>query len=332
MSRPPRAATADEVPVLDLAPLNTGGDLGLLAGMLRHACVTTGFFYVKNHGIPAPIFDGVFDATRRYFDLPEAQRLAHRMDERFRRGFMPQGINQHPRFRARSQGKLRDRHRPVARPPRRGGGPAAARPEPLARGVSLAARRRGELLQRNHGAGQAAAARVRRQPGHADGLLPAMVPHADGADAVVPLPAAAADDRRPDVRRRPTYRLRHDHPAVAGPHRRAGTAQARRRVDRRAVHSRHAGRQLGRSVPALDQRHLPLEPAPRGQPQRQGALLDPDLLQPGLQRRGILPADLPVGRQPGEIRADPRGGSTWSAGSATCRNTAASLPDATRSS
>ena len=98
MSRPPRAATADEVPVLDLAPLNTGGDLGLLAGTLRHACVTTGFFYVKNHGIPAPIFDGVFDATRRYFDLPEAQRLAHRMDERFRRGFMPQGINQHPGF------------------------------------------------------------------------------------------------------------------------------------------------------------------------------------------------------------------------------------------
>jgi isopenicillin N synthase-like dioxygenase len=98
MSRPPRAATADEVPVLHLTPLNTGGDLGPLAETLRHACVTTGFFYVKNHGIPAPIFDGVFDATRRYFDLPEAQRLAHRMDERFRRGFMPQGINQHPGF------------------------------------------------------------------------------------------------------------------------------------------------------------------------------------------------------------------------------------------
>ena len=37
-------------------------------------------------------------ATRRYFDLPEPQRLAHRMDERFRRGFMPQGINQHPGY------------------------------------------------------------------------------------------------------------------------------------------------------------------------------------------------------------------------------------------
>jgi isopenicillin N synthase-like dioxygenase len=98
MSRPPRAATEDEVPVLDLTPLNTGGDLRALAETLRQACVTTGFFYVKNHGIPAPIFDGVFGATRRYFDLPQAQRLGHRMDERFRRGFMPQGINQHPGF------------------------------------------------------------------------------------------------------------------------------------------------------------------------------------------------------------------------------------------
>src|SRR3984957_14520161 len=93
-----RAARADEVPVLDLTPLNTGGDLKPLARELRHACETIGFFYVANHGIPAPIFDGVFDATRRYFNLPETQRLAHRMDERFRRGFMPQGINQHPGY------------------------------------------------------------------------------------------------------------------------------------------------------------------------------------------------------------------------------------------
>jgi hypothetical protein len=93
-----RAARADEVPVLDLGSLNSGGDLAPLARHLRHACETIGFFYVANHGIPAPIFDGVFAATRRYFDLPEAQRLTHRMDERFRRGFMPHGINQHPGY------------------------------------------------------------------------------------------------------------------------------------------------------------------------------------------------------------------------------------------
>ena len=70
-----RAARPDEVPVLDLGPVNAGGDLAPLARELRHACETIGFFYVANHGIPAATFDGVFAATRRYFDLPEAQRL-----------------------------------------------------------------------------------------------------------------------------------------------------------------------------------------------------------------------------------------------------------------
>ena len=51
-----RAARTDEVPVLDLGSLNSGGDLAPLAKQLRHACETIGFFYVANHGIPAPIF------------------------------------------------------------------------------------------------------------------------------------------------------------------------------------------------------------------------------------------------------------------------------------
>ena len=98
MQQTVRAARTDEVPVIDLGPLNSGGDLQPLARRVRQACTTIGFFYVANHGIPSPIFDGVFAATKRYFDLPEAQRLTHRMDERFRRGFMPQGINQHPGY------------------------------------------------------------------------------------------------------------------------------------------------------------------------------------------------------------------------------------------
>ena len=87
-----RAARADEVPILDLAALRSDGELAPLAKQLRHACETIGFFYVANHGIPEPICEAVFAVTRRYFDLPLKQRLDHRMDERFRRGFMPQGI------------------------------------------------------------------------------------------------------------------------------------------------------------------------------------------------------------------------------------------------
>jgi isopenicillin N synthase-like dioxygenase len=98
MHEPVRAASADEMPILDLTALNHGGDLRPIAEKMRHACVTTGFFYVANHGIPESVVSGVFDATRRYFDLPIEQRMPHRMDEKYRRGFMPQGINQHPGF------------------------------------------------------------------------------------------------------------------------------------------------------------------------------------------------------------------------------------------
>ena len=94
----PRAATADEVPILDLTPLLDGSDITALARQLRHACETIGFFYVTNHGVPQSVIDSVFAATRRYFDLPLDERLKTRIDDRFRRGYMPQGINQHPGY------------------------------------------------------------------------------------------------------------------------------------------------------------------------------------------------------------------------------------------
>lgn len=98
MHKPVRAASADEMPILDLTALNNGGDIKPIAQKMRDACLTTGFFYVARHGIPESVVDGVFGATKRYFDLPIEQRMPHRMDEKYRRGFMPQGINQHPGY------------------------------------------------------------------------------------------------------------------------------------------------------------------------------------------------------------------------------------------
>lgn len=95
---PVRTASPEEVPILDLTPLVEGGDITPLAEKLRQACLTTGFFYVKNHGIPEELVERIFTVTKRYFDLPIERRMAHLMDERFRRGFMPQGINQHPGY------------------------------------------------------------------------------------------------------------------------------------------------------------------------------------------------------------------------------------------
>ena len=94
----PRPATREELPVLDLGPLLRGEPLDALAKQLRHACETIGFFYVANHGVPQKVVDDVFAATKRFFDLPEQKRLEIKLDDRFRRGFMPYGINQHPGF------------------------------------------------------------------------------------------------------------------------------------------------------------------------------------------------------------------------------------------
>jgi isopenicillin N synthase-like dioxygenase len=93
-----RPASRDEVPVLDLKNLICGGSIAPLARELRSACETTGFLYVANHGVPQTVIDDAFAATQRYFALPLEQRLRDKIDERFRRGFMPTGINQHASY------------------------------------------------------------------------------------------------------------------------------------------------------------------------------------------------------------------------------------------
>lgn len=98
MSQPVRAASREEVPILDLKPLIEGDDISALAKTLDRACQDVGFFYVANHGIPENVLNAVFGATRRYFALPDEMRQGHLMHPLYRRGFMPQGINQHPGF------------------------------------------------------------------------------------------------------------------------------------------------------------------------------------------------------------------------------------------
>jgi isopenicillin N synthase-like dioxygenase len=92
----PRRATPEEVPILDLRRMGT--DMAGFAADLRAACTGTGFFYAAHHGVPQAVVDDIFNATRRYFSLPESEREEDAMDSRFRRGWMRQGINQHPGF------------------------------------------------------------------------------------------------------------------------------------------------------------------------------------------------------------------------------------------
>lgn len=95
VAAPPRASATD-MPILDLGDWLAGGPIAPLAAQFEAACTNTGFLYIKNHGIPRAIVDGVFDATRRYYSLPVEERMKDKIDEHFRRGFMPYGVTQHP--------------------------------------------------------------------------------------------------------------------------------------------------------------------------------------------------------------------------------------------
>lgn len=96
----PRHASATEMPILDLGDWVAGGPIAPLAKQFDAACTNTGFFYIKNHGLSSEVLDAIFLATRRYHDLPIEERLKDKIDERFRRGFMPIGVTKHPGHKA----------------------------------------------------------------------------------------------------------------------------------------------------------------------------------------------------------------------------------------
>jgi isopenicillin N synthase-like dioxygenase len=92
---PALAAGADDVPVLDLAPLLAGGDISELAREIRRACEGMAFFYVRNHGVPETVIDAAFDASRRFFAEPLESRMKVHKD-RFHRGYLPLGTTRYP--------------------------------------------------------------------------------------------------------------------------------------------------------------------------------------------------------------------------------------------
>ena len=68
---PPRPATEEEIPIIDLGPIN--GDLESrrsLAAKVRAACENTGFFYIKNHGISEELIAKALAQSQRFFNQP----------------------------------------------------------------------------------------------------------------------------------------------------------------------------------------------------------------------------------------------------------------------
>jgi isopenicillin N synthase-like dioxygenase len=71
-------APAGELPVVDLAPFRadpTSPAGEATVATLRAACHEVGFAHLIGHGIGLELDDAVHDVARRFFALPEPQRL-----------------------------------------------------------------------------------------------------------------------------------------------------------------------------------------------------------------------------------------------------------------
>ena len=69
--------TLDSLPILDVSELDAGTEAAeRFREQLREVTHEVGFFYLVGHGIPQELIDEVLDLSRRFFALPEADKLA----------------------------------------------------------------------------------------------------------------------------------------------------------------------------------------------------------------------------------------------------------------
>ncbi len=90
---PPKSA--DHIPVIDFAGSFTAdAEAHRAIGWEVHkACRETGFFYVKNHGIPESLIANQFEQSRRFFDLPLDRKMAiHMTQSPTMVGYEPVGV------------------------------------------------------------------------------------------------------------------------------------------------------------------------------------------------------------------------------------------------
>ncbi|UQC86867.1 2OG-Fe(II)oxygenase superfamily protein, partial [Colletotrichum lupini] len=72
---PPKDCTLDDVPIIDLSGLT--GDFEerkAIALEILSAAKNSGFFYIKNHGIPEQVIEAAHQKGREFFKLPEKEK------------------------------------------------------------------------------------------------------------------------------------------------------------------------------------------------------------------------------------------------------------------
>ncbi len=84
---------AKALPVIDVAPLLSGGAASRAGAAIGEACRDLGFFYVTGHAIGADTLSALDAASRKFFALPEAEKMKIAMARGGRawRGYFPVG-------------------------------------------------------------------------------------------------------------------------------------------------------------------------------------------------------------------------------------------------
>jgi isopenicillin N synthase-like dioxygenase len=79
-----------QIPILDVSTLYGDDEAAIraTAATLRGYLETIGFLYVVGHSIPRADVESVREAGKRFFELPEDQKLALKIDKNFR-GYLP---------------------------------------------------------------------------------------------------------------------------------------------------------------------------------------------------------------------------------------------------
>lgn len=89
--------SSNRIPIVDVSPLirRAPGGMEFVGRKIAEACETIGFFYAVGHGVPPETIANAFAASKRFFALPEATRMAIKVD-RFSRGYLPLRHITHP--------------------------------------------------------------------------------------------------------------------------------------------------------------------------------------------------------------------------------------------
>ena len=81
---------SDAIPVIDLAPFLSGTDKLDVARQIGAACRGSGFLYLCNHGVPAPLIAATMAEAQRFFALPEGEKMAVHIERSpCHRGYFP---------------------------------------------------------------------------------------------------------------------------------------------------------------------------------------------------------------------------------------------------